>query len=131
MTAIYTATAVLTAGLHFAFIAYMVTGGFLALRWPRTIWLHIGALIWGVGIEVIDFTCPLTWLERWARSTAGMTPLPPDGFIKYYLTGHMYPANDANVVLGLALLLVSSSWVLFAVTYHSPKLPAVSTRRER
>lgn len=111
----YAIVAVLAAAAHFAFIGYMLTGGFLALRWPRTIWLHVAVVIWGVSIELIDFVCPLTWLERWARIRAGMEPIPVDGFIDYYLTGVVYPASAATLVLILALILVLASWVLFAV----------------
>jgi hypothetical protein len=114
MNSAYALVVVLAAGIHFAFIAYMVTGGFLALRWPKTIWLHVPAVAWGVAIEVIDFVCPLTWLERWARAKAGMTPMPVDGFIDFYLTGVVYPARAANLVLALALLTVLLSWGLFA-----------------
>jgi len=110
----FTILVVLTVAVHFAFIAYMVTGGFLALRWPKTIWLHIPAVMWGIAIELIDFVCPLTWLERWARSKAGMGPMPADGFIDHYLTGVVYPAQYANLVLVLALLTVLASWVLVA-----------------
>jgi Protein of Unknown function (DUF2784) len=110
----FTILVVLTVAVHFAFIAYMVTGGFLALRWPKTIWLHIPAVIWGIAIELIDFVCPLTWLERWARPKAGMGPMPADGFIDHYLTGVVYPAQYANLVLVLALLTVLASWVLVA-----------------
>jgi uncharacterized iron-regulated membrane protein len=108
----YAILVVLTVATHFTFIAYMVTGGFFALRWPRTIWLHIPAVIWGIAIELIDFVCPLTWLERWARPKAGMGPMPADGFIDHYLTGVLYPASAANLVLVLALLTVLTSWLL-------------------
>jgi hypothetical protein len=111
----YAILVVLTVATHFTFIAYMVTGGFFALRWPRTIWLHVPVVIWGIAIELIDFVCPLTWLERWARPKAGMGPMPADGFIDHYLTGVVYPASAANFVLVLALLTVLSSWVLFAL----------------
>ena len=110
----YAILVVLTVATHFTFIAYMVTGGFFALRWPRTIWLHVPVVIWGIAIELIDFVCPLTWLERWARPKAGMGPMPADGFIDHYLTGVLYPAEDADLVLVLALLTVLTSWVLFA-----------------
>jgi hypothetical protein len=110
----FTILVILTVTAHFAFIAYMVTGGFLALRWPKTIWLHIPAVMWGIAIELIDFVCPLTWLERWARPKAGMGPMPADGFIDHYLTGVVYPAQYANLVLVLALLTVLASWVLVA-----------------
>ena len=68
-----------------------------------------------MAIELIDFVCPLTWLERWARARAGMAPMAADGFIDHYLTGVVYPASAANLVLGLALLTVVCSWVLFFV----------------
>lgn len=34
-------TLVLT--LHFGYLAYVVVGGFVAWRWPRTIWVHLVA----------------------------------------------------------------------------------------
>ena len=37
----------LVVALHFAFIGYVVIGGFLALAWPRTMWLHVPAVMWG------------------------------------------------------------------------------------
>ncbi|MET0700467.1 MAG: DUF2784 domain-containing protein [Mycobacterium sp.] len=111
----YALVVVLTATAHFIFIGYMVTGGFLARRYPRTIWLHVPVVIWGIAIELIDFVCPLTWLERWARNKAGMAPMPSDGFIAHYLTGHLYPAAAANLVLAVAVLTVVSSWILFAI----------------
>jgi hypothetical protein len=44
-----------------------------------------------------------------------MAPMPVDGFIDFYLTGVVYPADAANLVLALALLIVLASWVLFAL----------------
>jgi hypothetical protein len=100
--------------LHFAFIGYVVVGGFLALRWPRTIWLHVAAVIWGIAIAAKRVDCPLTWLERWARTRAGMGPLPPDGFIAHYITGVIYPAGwVVGIQLG-AFALVAVSWALYA-----------------
>lgn len=32
---------------HFAFLAYLVVGGFLAWRWPSTIWLHVAVALYG------------------------------------------------------------------------------------
>lgn len=115
MKVAYAVVVVLTAAAHFTFIGYMVAGGFLALRSPKTIWLHVAAVIWGVAIELIDFVCPLTWFERWARVKAGMAPMAPGGFIDHYLTGVVYPANAANLVLALAMSAVLFSWVLFVV----------------
>lgn len=123
MMNVYTIVVAVTAAAHFAFVGYGVFGGFLALRWPRTIWLHVPVVIWCVAIELVDFICPLTELERWGRAHAGMAPLPPSGFIDHYITGVWYPERDENLVLGLVLVLVVSSWILFA------RRASASTRR--
>jgi hypothetical protein len=125
MRDLYVAIVVLTAAAHFAFIGYMVIGGFLALRWPRTIWLHVPAAIWGIAIEVFDFTCPLTWLERWARARAAMSPLAPNGFIDQYITGVLYPASAATLVLILVFSTICLSWILFAVMTKRRRSAAV------
>lgn len=88
----YETVVVSTVVMHFAFIAYVLAGGFLALRWRRTMWLHVPAVIWGIGIAAKRVDCPLTWVERWARTKAAMTPLSPDGFVAHYITGVIYPA---------------------------------------
>lgn len=106
----------LTATVHFAFIAYLVTGGVVALKWRRTLPLHIAAVIWGLESTAWGWPCPLTSLERWARVRAGMAPLPPDGFIAHYLTGVLYPADAVNAVRTLVAVVVVASWVCFAVT---------------
>jgi Protein of Unknown function (DUF2784) len=99
---------------HFAFIGYLVVGGFVALRWPRTIFLHILAVVWGVGSLSLHLLCPLTELERWARARAGMAPLPSDGFIAHYITGVLYPADAGGVVEAVVFAVVMVSWGLFA-----------------
>src|ERR1700752_571171 len=103
----------LVGALHFAFIGYVLIGGFLALRWRRTIWLHIAAVIWGIAIATNRVDCPLTWLERWARARAGMAPLPPDGFIAHYITGVVYPVGWRVGVQLASFAVVALSWVLY------------------
>ena len=46
---VFAVVVALTVAAHFAFIGYLVIGGFLAWRWPRTIWLHMPVVVWGVG----------------------------------------------------------------------------------
>ncbi|HEU0190179.1 MAG TPA: DUF2784 domain-containing protein [Mycobacterium sp.] len=103
----------LTVAAHFAFVCYAVAGGFLALRWRRTIWLHALAVAWGVLVVAAHLDCPLTWLERWARVRAQMAPLPAEGFIAHYITGVFYPADRVGTAELVALTLVAVSWVLY------------------
>jgi hypothetical protein len=100
--------------VHFGFLCYLVVGGFLALRWRRTIWLHLVAALWGIAITTEHLDCPLTWLERWGRAKAGMAPLPPAGFIAHYVIGVLYPASWAGAVPVVVFALVTASWVLSA-----------------
>src|ERR1700739_2236992 len=104
----------LIVALHLAFVAYFLIGGFVALRWRRTIWLHVPAVIWGIAIATKRVDCPLTWVERWARHNAGMAPLPPDGFIAHYITGVIYPVGWVIGVQLTSFALVVASWVLYS-----------------
>jgi hypothetical protein len=101
---------------HFAFLCYLIVGGFAALRWRRTIGLHVPAVLWGIAITTAHLDCPLTWLERWSRAKAGMSPLPPDGFIAHYIIGVLYPASWAGLVPVAVFALVALSWALYVRT---------------
>jgi hypothetical protein len=99
--------------VHFAFLGYLIVGGFIALRWRRTIWLHVPTVLWGIAITVGHLDCPLTWLERWGRKNAGMAPLPREGFIAHYVIGVLYPVNWAASVPIAVFALVVASWALY------------------
>lgn len=61
----------MTVGAHLAYLLYVPSGGFLALRWPRTMALHVPAVGWGIAVVTLRLPCPLTILESWARRSAG------------------------------------------------------------
>ena len=96
--------------VHFAFLAYLVAGGFLAWRWPRAIWPHLLAVGWGLSALVFRLNCPLTWLEDWSRRRAGGSGLS-HGFIDTYLTGIVYPERYTGLLQLLAAVAVAVSWV--------------------
>jgi uncharacterized protein DUF2784 len=82
------ATAVALA--HLTFVAFVVAGGLLALRWPRVAWVHVPAALWGAAIALGGFICPLTPFENWLRVQAGDTPYTT-GFLEHYLLPVLYP----------------------------------------
>lgn len=100
-----------TAAAHFAFVAYVVVGGFLAWRFPRTIWPHLVTAGWGFSTIVFGLECPLTHVENWARERAGQARLPSSGFIDHYITGVLYPEDALGLVRSLAAVLVVVSWI--------------------
>ena len=97
--------------VHFLFIAYVVCGGFLAWRWPRMFWPHLAAAAYGLGVTVIGWLCPLTWLEHWGRVNAGQHGLDAEGFISHYLTGVIYPAEYLREIQLAAAAVVALPWV--------------------
>ena len=103
----------LTIFAHFLFIGYVVTGGVIALRWPRTIGLHVAAVLWAAASVAGHVGCPLTGLERWARRHADMQPLPSEGFIAHYITGVLYPADWVAAVQLLVFLIVATTWAYY------------------
>ncbi|WP_330180570.1 DUF2784 domain-containing protein [Nocardia sp. NBC_01503] len=112
---LYRLLADLTAGAHFLFVGYVVFGGFLAWRWPRTIWPHLAAFAWGFSTILFGFECPLTNLENWARHRAGDPGLPSTGFIAHYITGVLYPSGAVDLVRVLVAVCVLISWAGLAV----------------
>ncbi|EUA14732.1 hypothetical protein I546_0718 [Mycobacterium kansasii 732] len=108
----YIAVVVAAVAVHFAHLAYLVAGGFVALRWPRTIACHALAVGWSMVSVTEHLNCPLTGLERWGRAHAGMAPLSPDGFIAHYITGVVYPSEWSVKVAIAVFTLVAISWLL-------------------
>lgn len=100
---------------HFVFLGYLVVGGFLALRWRWSVWLHLPTVLWAAAITVFSLDCPLTWLERWARQRGGMAPLPSEGFVAHYITGVLYPVGWLDGVRIVLFAGVAVSWLCYAV----------------
>lgn len=126
------AVVVVSVGAHFAYLLYLPSGGFLALRWPRTIWLHLASVCWGVAVVTLPVPCPLTSLEDWARARAGMQPLPSTGFVDRYVEGVLYPPGRTGAAQALAFIAAALSWVALAARRGShPPLPSLSGRTRR
>src|SRR4030095_6053083 len=88
--------------LHFAFVIFVVAGGLLAIRWPRAMWIHMPAALWGVLIEMTGWVCPLTPLENYLREQGVATGYQGE-FIAHYIVPVLYPAGltrDWQLVLG-------------------------------
>jgi len=104
---IYRLSADLVLIIHLAFVLWVVLGGLLVLRWPRLMWVHVPAVLWGAAIEFIGFVCPLTPLEGWLREQGGEVPYKGD-FIAHYITAVLYPeglTRGLQVLLGVLALL--------------------------
>lgn len=95
--------------LHLGFVAFVVLGGLLVLRWPRLAWLHLPCAAWGALIEFADWVCPLTPLENRLRALGGEAGYS-GGFVEEYLLGVLYPSGltrGMQIALGIGVLLVN------------------------
>ena len=108
--------------LHGAFLAYVVAGGLVALRWPRTLPLHAAAAGWGLLVIAASIRCPLTVVEDRLRVLGGREPLP-GGFIDRYVEGVLYPASLTPLVQALVAVLVLCSWAVL-VSRSRARAPA-------
>ena len=102
---------------HFLFIAFVVAGGFAAVRWPRLAWAHVPCFAWGALIEFAGWICPLTPLEVRLRIASGQAGYS-GGFIERYLLPVIYPGalnREIQIWLGLSVLALNAvayAWLL-------------------
>ena len=127
---IYEAAAAVTVGLHFAFLALGLLGGFAAWRWPRLIWFQIAAASWLVLVVVARLPCPLTWLEDRARSRAGL-PARLGGFLENHVAGVFYPAGHRRRCGWWPRSCVLSSWAGLGVIRRRRWRAGSSSRSRR
>jgi len=95
--------------VHLVYLAFIPTGGMLALRWPRLMWPHLAAVALGLISITIRFDCPLTTWEQSLRREGGQRPYT-NGFVDHYLTGRIYPHGYAWAVQALFAVCVVVSY---------------------
>lgn len=118
------ATAVVLA--HLLFVAFVMAGGVLALRWRTVAYLHLAAVAWAIYVEWSGAICPLTPLENSLRAAAGLEAYAGD-FVAEYVFPLLYPeglTRRAQLLIGIVVLAVNSI-VYAAVIVRSRRLTAV------
>ena len=111
----YRVLADLVVGMHALFVAFVVLGGLLALRWPWIAAAHLPAAVWGALIELRGWVCPLTPLEKSLRAAAGDAGYQ-GGFIEHYLLPVLYPAGlTRDVQLTLGSLVIAVNIVIYGI----------------
>jgi hypothetical protein len=111
--------------IHLAFVVFVIAGGALVLRWRRAAWIHVPAALWGAGIALGGWICPLTPLENWLREQGGGIGYTT-GFIEHYLMPVLYPAaltRELQVAAGMLMLVVNGLiyWRVFGVRRPWPR----------
>lgn len=114
----FSALADLVVILHLAFVAFVIVGGFLVLRWRRLAWAHVPAAVWGALIEFQGWVCPLTPLENDLRQRAGEATYG-GGFVETYLLPILYPgALTRTVQMILGTLVIAINVVAYGMVFR-------------
>jgi hypothetical protein len=95
--------------LHALFILFVGFGAALLWRWPRLVWLHAPAVVWGAFVEASGSVCPLTPLENRLRALAGGGGYG-GGFVEHYLLPWIYPealTREVQIAIGVAVVVVN------------------------
>ena len=95
--------------VHLAFVIFVTLGGLLVWKWHRLAWVHLPAVVWGVGIEWSGAICPLTPLENWFLARSGQQMYEGD-FIQHYVLPVLYPSEltrDVQSGLGALALVIN------------------------
>lgn len=113
--------------VHLLFILFVIFGGLLVIRRHWLAWIHLPCVSWGVLLEFLHWTCPLTPLEKYLRRLADGLSYD-GGFIEHYLGIFIYPGwltPQVQIAMGVALT------VLNLVIYGYILAGIVSTDRRK
>jgi hypothetical protein len=112
--------------VHFAFIAFVAVGGFLAWRWRRLVWLHAAAVMWALGSVTVGYDCPLTPLEKQLRRSAGERGYA-GGFVDRYIEGVIYPERYTSLVRLVVAAAVLAAWAGLVMAHRPAQVAQART----
>ncbi len=104
--------------VHLGFVVFVVIGGVGWLRWRWWPWTHLPVAAYGIAIEWVGWTCPLTPLESSLRRAAGQQGYD-GGFIEHYLLKLIYP-GPITPTIGLILgsLVLATNLAIYCWIWH-------------
>jgi hypothetical protein len=119
---VYRLLADLVVLVHALFVAFVVLGGLLAVRWRSAPVVHLPAALWGAWIEISGRICPLTPLENWLRERGGAAGYA-GGFVEHYLLPVLYPGGlTRSVQYGLAAVVVIMNGLVYGWVWGKRRL---------
>ncbi len=103
---------------HLAFIVFALLGAAIAARWRWIIFVHLPAAGWGFFVELTGRICPLTYLENYLRTRAGLSGYT-ESFIEHYMLAIIYPAGlTREIQFILATVVVVVNIAIYGWLYY-------------
>jgi hypothetical protein len=119
MQMVYKTLTELTILVHFAFIIFVVIGGFLVYRRRWLMIPHIMTILWAVYAELAPgIICPLTSLENYFALRAGIGTYEED-FVARYLIPLIYQENlTPSIQFILAVIVVFVNIIAYIIIWR-------------
>jgi hypothetical protein len=114
---VYSVLAGVVLTLHLLFILWIAFGAIVTRRRVVLRWLHLGSLVWGILIDILPWTCPLTWAENWLETQAGIAPYQ-GGFLLHYLDALVYPDIPPGLLTAFGVAVCVVNLGIYAVRFH-------------
>ena len=102
---------------HFAFVFFVLSGGFFIPSWSWLIWLHLPSVLWTSSVTIFNWKCPLTIIEDKHRTSSGDKGYGR-GFVEQYFSPYIPWADTARkreITAGLFVFVWNSLIYLFVV----------------
>jgi len=99
--------------VHLIWIVWVAIG-FLWTRGRRVLSaIHLASLLWGIAVEAGPWPCPLTLLEQFLETKAGVNPYQ-GGFLLHHLDAIVYPDTPAWLLMALGIGVCAANLVVYA-----------------
>ena len=116
--------------VHLSWIVFVATG-FLWTRGRRVLTgIHLGSLGWGIAVEAGPWPCPLTLLEQFLETKAGVDPYR-GGFLLHYLDAIVYPDVPPWLLMTVGIGVCAVNLAVYAKRFARSRLTSGSSGRRR
>jgi hypothetical protein len=100
--------------LHLLWILWVMTGVLFTRGRPWLTGFHLASLVWGIIVETGPWPCPLTMLEGYLETHAGMETYS-GSFIVHYLDKLIYPNMPVPVIIWFAVAVCGANLLVYAL----------------
>jgi Protein of Unknown function (DUF2784) len=100
--------------VHLAWIALVIFGALWTRGRPVWSGIHILALLWGIAVEAGPWPCPLTLVEQFFESRAGLA-VYNGSFLLHTLDAIVYPNVPAWVVTVIGVAVCAFNLGIYAL----------------
>ena len=104
----------LVLAIHLSWILFVIFGAFWTRGRPWLTGFHLASLVWGIIVEVGPWPCPVTLLEQWLETRAGL-PSYRGSFLVHYLDKIVYPDLSVALIISCGVAVCCINLLIYGV----------------